>query len=361
MDICIDVNSTLKPTITGIGKFTLSLLKSFCVTFSEEKYRFILYYRKRWSEFRKKPPKLNRKGIIYCNGFKKEYPPADIHVSSSYEFSPHHGKFILILHDLIPLVVEEFSSTDAKEKLVSFLPQRLKRADKVVCISKNTLSDLLKFYPYIKEKTEVIYPALDLVYRKIDNQKIIRKKLRRFGIEDDYLLFVSSIERRKNLISLLKAFLYIIKKFPKVKLVIVGKKVKSYREVDLFMESYEAKNKVVYLGYVNEEDLVYLYNGAKILVYPSFYEGFGFPVVEAFACGVPVVASDVASIREVALGCAELASPYDVESIANGIMNVLSNSNYREKLIIKGLEKAKEFRIYNMGTKYKTLIEGITT
>ena len=145
-----------------------------------------------------------------------------------------------------------------------------------------------------------------------------------------------------------------------MKLIAAGKSVKSYRDVEEYMKVYEFRNDVMFLGYVKQEDLVCLYNGAEVFIFPSFYEGFGLPVAEAFSCGAAVVTSDVSSMKEAAGGAAVLADPYSPGSISEGIMRILADKDYKEKLIDYGLKRAGDFSPDRIGDEYRELFEDIS-
>jgi glycosyltransferase involved in cell wall biosynthesis len=351
MKISLDINPTLKSSSAGLGSFTLNLIKALKMSSSE--LELILYYEKKLFNFKKKAPKFKYNKITYYNGYKKEKPQADIHLTSCYDYEfPKEGKFVLVIHDLIPLVASEFASSDARDTLLKLLPEKLNRADAIVCISKNTLNDLLKFYPFSESKAFIIYNSVDPSFKKIQDKKELTWCFKKMGIEDGYLLFVSAIEKRKNLIALLRTFSIVKEKFPELKLVVAGKKSKDCEEIDNFVEKSPYKKDIIFLGYVKQKDLVYLYNGAGVFIYPSFYEGFGLPIVEAFACETPVVTSNVSSMKEIAEGAAELVDPYNPKDIAASIIKILNDQNYRNELINKGLKKAEEFSPLKMGRSY---------
>jgi len=359
MKVCLDIRSTLKSTTTGIGKYTITLINALNLNCNKKELKLILHYKKKLFDFKKKVPSFKEGDIQYFNGIKRGWPKADIFISSSYDFTPPYGSFILVVQDLIPLSASLYSSTDAKKNLLKNLPLRLKAADSVVCVSYNTKNDLLEFFPEAEEKVKVIHSAVDAMFRKIDDKKLLNEKLKRLNLPEDYLLFVSSIERRKNLLSLLKAFPEIKKEFPGLKIAVAGKNVKSYQEVEEFLQSFKFKDDVIKLGYIKHEDLLYLYNGAKVFVYPSFYEGFGLPILEAFSCGTPVVTSNISSTKEIGKGVAELVNPHNEDNIAKAIIKILSSRKYKDELSKKGLEKAKEFSLEKMGNGFKEIFKEV--
>ena len=358
MKICIDINTTLKSTIAGLGRFTVTLTQGLISESPDTE--LVLYYKKGLFEFKKRPPKFKGGKITYVNGYKNKSIAADICVSSSYDFNPpENSKYALIVHDLIPLAAEQFSSRDAKKRLLDQLPKRLAQADCVVCISKTTQYDLERFYPWVKGKSTVIYNGVDKSFTRINNKAEVKSVLKKLGIDGEYILFVSAAEPRKNLISLLRAFSIVKRDFPDLKLVLTGKKVDSYGEIEKFMKTCGHNRDIKYLGYVNQDDLAYLYNGAQAFVYPSYYEGFGLPIVEAFACGTAVVTSNVSSMKEIGEGSAELVDPYNAEDVASGVKRVLSDRDYRNRLIDQGLKKSRLLSAREMARQYSELLGAI--
>ena len=355
MKICIDIRTTLKSTIAGLGRFTVTLIEG--LISQRPDLELALYYKKGFFEFKKKAPKFKGGKITYVNGYKDKRISADICISSSYDFSPlQNSKYILIVQDLIPLMAERFSSEDAKKRLLDLLPKRLEQADCIVCASKSTLCDLESVYPWAKDRCRVIYNGVDESFVRINNKVEAMSRVKKLGVHGDYILSVSAIEPRKNLISLLHAFSIVKRDFPHLKLIIAGKKACSCSEIEKFMEVCEFKQDIQYLDYVSQDDLIYLYNGAEVFVYPSYYEGFGLPIVEAFACGAAVVTSNVSSMKEIGEGSAELVDPHSVEDIARGIKRVVSDRDYKNKLIECGLKKSRQLSAGEMVRKYLELL-----
>ncbi|MDP8233319.1 MAG: hypothetical protein P9M06_00745, partial [Candidatus Saelkia tenebricola] len=154
MKICIDINSTLKFS-TGIGKFTIALVKALVSLSWFNEHKIVLCYRKRFFDFKKRCPNVKSDSIEYFNTYKRDLPKANIYLTSSYGFKfSSCGKNILIIHDLIPLVTPELSSIDAKNILLNSLPGLIKNVDRIICVSQNTRNDLVRFYPDVKDKTE---------------------------------------------------------------------------------------------------------------------------------------------------------------------------------------------------------------
>ena len=204
------------------------------------------------------------------------------------------------------------------------VPRSVKRATHIVAVSQATKNDLIEFYNTPQEKISVIYEGVDEKFKPtVDKAKSEKYKLG----ERPYIFSVSTIHPRKNFKRLMQAFAQLPKDFD---LVIAGGKGWLYD--DIFAEAQKNKGRVRFLGFVPDDDLPALYSGAAMFAYPSLYEGFGLPLLEAMACGTPTLSSNVSCLPEVAGGAAVTVSPYDVDSIAEGLKHTLAN---RSELIKK--------------------------
>lgn len=223
---------------------------------------------------------------------------------------------------------------------ISFLKEKIKHSSvsRLVAISKKTRQDLITQYNIPANKIEVVYHGIDhKIFRPMNN------KLK--GVHKKYILYLGSETPRKNIENLLKAFKIVSQKYPDIVLLKAGySSGPQYREnTKKLIEKYGLKNKVIFAPEnIAEKDLPSYYSNAELFVFPSLKEGFGMPLVEAMACGCPVVTSNIAPMNEIAQG-QELVNPLSPEEIAKGMIKILSNKKYKEKLIKNGLERAKDF------------------
>ena len=231
------------------------------------------------------------------------------------------------------------------EKL--FLKKAAHKALQILAISKNTKGDLVRIFDIPAEKVTVSYIAAAPALNKTGSEET-QEALRRLlpGVEPGYLFFVGTIEPRKNVLRMLKAYKKVLdlkgEKMPKF--VVAGKKGWHYEEVYEFVEANEyLKKKVAFLDYLEARDIAAVYSGASIFLFPSLYEGFGIPVLEAMQCGIPVVTSASSSLPEVAGNAAYMVDPRSVDEIAGAIRKLLSSPILREALVGKGFERAREF------------------
>jgi len=301
--------------------------------------------------------------LVFLLGFKKIEDftgPVDL------VFMPNPGlvslraetKLVLTVHDLSPELLPEHYDFKRRvwHKMLN-LKKLANRADIIIAVSEHTKQDIVKLYGILPDKIKVIYPGVDI---KKEDEELPEKKLREirntYNLPGRYLLFINTLEPRKNLGNLLKAFNSL---HDSTHLVIAGKKGWNYNEFFKQIKNSPKKNQIHYLGYVKEEDKASLISLAKAVVYPSFYEGFGFQPVEAFALGVPVVATQVSSVPEITGDAALLVNPYHISGIAQGLTEVLNNNFLRAQLIAKGRERAGRFNWVESAKKVLTVFESV--
>jgi len=183
----------------------------------------------------------------------------------------------------------------------------------------------------------------------------------RYGIRGDYLLYLGTLQPRKNLVRLVEAFAYLQPRPAALQLVLAGQKGWLYDELFARVGSLGLGDHVVFAGYVAEDDKAALLSGALSLVYPSLYEGFGMPVLEAMACGTPVLTSNVSSLPEVAGDAALLVDPLDVNAIAAGISRLMTDADLRKVLVEKGHAQLRKFSWTNAGREVLQVLEAVAT
>ena len=257
-------------------------------------------------------------------------------------------KVIVTIHDLtFYLFSEKFTVT--KRLLFKYmLPLFIKISDKIIAVSNNTKKDILKFFKISERKVIVTFESYPEYYT-YNNDSNDQNILTKYGIGSKYLLFVGMIEPRKNILSILKSFKEIDSDL-ELDLVIAGKKGWYYKEIELYLEKLlriGIKNKIIFTGYVSEPELKYLYQNAFIFIYPSIYEGFGLPPLQAMACKVPVITSNLSSLPEVVGNAAIMVNPYDINKISEAIRTLYNDFDKRSELVNKGVIQAKKFSLEN--------------
>lgn len=227
----------------------------------------------------------------------------------------------------------------------------VKQAEYIITISEFSKKEIMNYYHVDGDKISVTYPGYDkLRFNKEVNQEKSRlKKIRdKYGIRSPYLLFIGTLQPRKNLIKLLEVFKMLLKENKNLQLVVAGMINEGrggWMQSAFFAKIKELnlQNNLLITGYIPDDEVPYLMCNAKVLVLPSIYEGFGIPVVEAFACGCPVVSSNSSSLKEIVSDAGMLVEPQDIHDIAEGIRKVLNDDKLRNRLIQKGYERAQFF------------------
>lgn len=248
--------------------------------------------------------------------------------------------------DTIGLILEEH---DAIEKLFKrYSINSMKKADKIITISNYTKYDLINETGISSDKIETIYLGVDEQFRVLPQEEVenIKKK---YNLPEKFILYVGSEQSRKNFPMLIKAFKKLLKDFnlQNIKLVKVGRpQISTSQRQKTFNLIYQLnlQKDIIFIDYVSEEDLTSIYNAASLFVFPSLYEGFGLPPLEAMACGTPVITSNVTSIPEVVGDGGILIDPYDIKNLANAMYEMLTNNGLSDEMIKKGLNRAKIFR-----------------
>jgi glycosyltransferase involved in cell wall biosynthesis len=258
----------------------------------------------------------------------------------------YRGKLLLTVHDLSFLhVPDSFSRFDRiKDRLL--VPFYMRKAQAVLTVSDYSRRDIVATYHVPYERVCVSYNGVDPGFSPAEDRVLARRILEGYGISGDagYILFVGRINKRKNLTTLVKCF-NILKgaKGLRQRLVIAGSKDFLPPEDEAIIASSPYMEEILFTGYVPSAHLPALYSLADVFVYPSLFEGFGLPCLEAMACACPVVSSDCTSIPEVIGDAGILADPSSIDQISDAIYRILSDNALRAEFVRQGLERAKEF------------------
>lgn len=251
---------------------------------------------------------------------------------------------VVVFHDLSPtLNPEQYRFPGILYlRLFSFLAAKL--ATHIIAVSEATKNDLIRFYHVRPDKVTVIPEGFDgkvFYQRSQDEVKAVREK---YGIGEDYVLFIGTVQPRKNISRLIEAFAQVKQEVTSsLELVVAGKPGWKNEEIYAAPSRLRIKESVRFLDHVGDEDLPALISGAKMLAYPSLFEGFGLVILEAQACGVPVLTSNLSSMPEAAGEAAVLVDPYEVEDIARGMKRLLTDPELVKELVGKGRENVRDF------------------
>lgn len=248
---------------------------------------------------------------------------------------------VIILCDITGYLFPEYHTLKVR-MLTKLTKIAISKARLILTISKNTKNDIVSYFNVADHFVRVTHLAAAENFRVIEDRTYLNDIRIRHNLPDNYILFVGSIEPRKNLVGLISAFDKIKTKV-KHKLVIVGGKGWLNSEIYVAIKEKKLENDVVFTGYVSDEELVALYNLADLFVYPSFYEGFGIPPLEAMACGTPVITSDTSSLPEVVGDAALMVNPKNTDVLASSIITVLNDETLRNRMVLDGLSRAKQF------------------
>jgi glycosyltransferase involved in cell wall biosynthesis len=250
---------------------------------------------------------------------------------------------VITIHDLAFLLYPHFLTKESA-RYYGQIDQAVRRTDHIIAVSESTRQDAIKLLGVPERKITVIHEAANPLFRQLDAEEARRHVAKAYGLDEDYILFVSTIEPRKNLPALLQAYRRLLDDYKRPeKLVLAGSRGWLSDEVYQMVETLHLSDRVRFLGRVPTEHLVYLYNAARLLVHPSFYEGFGLPPLEAMTCGTPVVVSNVSALPEVVGDAAWLIDPHDIDGLTVAMWRILTEDDVRHSLIAKGLKRAQMF------------------
>jgi glycosyltransferase involved in cell wall biosynthesis len=217
------------------------------------------------------------------------------------------------------------------------------RARRVIAISESTKRDIVRLLGVPEGKVDVVACGVDEDFRPVDEPGLLDELRKKRNLPPQMLLFVGTIEPRKNLVTLLEAYSVLKERVHPPPLVIGGPKGWRHEEVFSKTEELQLVDDVVFAGYIPREELPLWYNAAEVFVYPSLYEGFGLPPLEAMACGTPVVVSDTSALPEVVGDAGLLVEPSDTEGMALAMQRALTNRDLRRTLRKNGLERANRY------------------
>lgn len=259
---------------------------------------------------------------------------------------------VVTIHDVTPLVFKEHYPPGIKGKInLHFQRLSLKNVDSVMTDSEASKKDLIQYLPLSEKQVHVVFPTPSSEYKIIKDGNKLSKIKTKYNLPKKYAIFGGSLNWNKNVLNQIQAAVEC-----KKDVVLFGKgwenrnnlnhpELRSFKE---FIRRYEKHSQVHILGFVPTEDLVLVMNGAEMLLFASFYEGFGLPILEAQLCGIPVITSNISSMPEVAGNGAILVEPKSVDSIKEAIMEISLNASLKKKLIAEGFNNVKRFTLKSM-------------
>ncbi|MEW6094914.1 MAG: glycosyltransferase family 1 protein [bacterium] len=358
MKIGIDARSLLRYERAGLEHHVANLIFNLAKIDKENQY--LLFFNFIRPEYKKFLPKFTSKNFnnivcpipskIMTRLFKIHFPIEFCMGKLDVFHGPRHlllhsifAKSVLTIHDLMLVTHPEFLTLERVNAFKKNVDNGIKRADLIISVSEFTKNEIIKEWNIPKERIKVIYNGVGEEFYPIEDKTIIEKVKHKYGIKDKYILYVGNIEPKKNLLRLIEAFSLLKNSKDDYNLVIAGNKDWFFDKVFQKVNELNLQEDVIFTGYVPNEELPALYSGAEIFVFPSLYEGFGMPVIEAMACGTPVITSNITSLPEVVKDAGILIDPFNVEEITKAMSQLLTDTNLQTKLREKGLLRAKLF------------------
>lgn len=354
MKIGLDGRAAIWYRGTGIGTYTYQLIRNLRLVDQRHQYRFF------WpgDEYRDLDPSadsvFNSIDRHRDTFWEAVHIPARIadenidlyHVPQNGIGLPHASScpLVVTVHDLIPYIYPETVGKGYLKLFLEQMPRIVEKAAKIITVSQWSARDLQRVLRVPPEKIAVTYEAPEDFYRPLDRAVARELLAQKYGINRKFLLYLGGFGPRKNVKAVINAFYEVHRDLPTDHLlVLVGKEDREYKDLQMLAEALGIADKVLFPGFVPVEELPYFYNAAEVFVYPSFYEGFGLPPVEAMACGTPVVTANSSSLPEVVGDAAIMTNPYDTSDIAEAIYRLLTNPELTEEYRRRGLTRVKQF------------------
>ena len=281
-------------------------------------------------------------------------------------FVPRSIKIVTIVHDISFNFFPQFIKFADLFFLRMLIPVSLRRADKILGVSEFTKNEIVNFYKIDPEKIDYIYNSIgdEFLNKNISPEEKQQVSLK-YGLPEKFILYLGTLQPRKNVPFLIEAFAKIHEQMPEFKLVIAGSREAHNfdKKIDLVIEKHQIANKIIFTGYIDEKDKKVLYSLSKSFIFPSCYEGFGIPVLEAMSQGVPVLASDIPSLKEIAADGAlfgEISSPESVDKFSRMIYDISVNDELRDNLVSLANERIKFFSWKKTAEKALAIFEKIS-
>ena len=354
MKIAIDARSSTLHQGTGIGTYTSNLISEILSLDSNDEFTLFCS-----GKFNKEFNKENV-NIIYSSGrhggfYEKYYIPNALNkVHADLYHIPQNGigfdfdtkiPTIVTIHDLIPYIMPETVGKGYLERFLNNMPNIISNSRGILTVSEYSKRDILKFFSFYPEEKIFVTPlAANNNFKPLDKNQCNLYVKNTFKVDDPYILYIGGFSLRKNALGLIKSFCKVYKDLNKpYKLLLVGPLKDEGEKLLSFVQENNLQDKVVFCGYIEDDILPVLYSGCDAFVYPSFYEGFGLPPLEAMSCKAPVITSSITSIPEVTGDSAILINPYNIDELDNALVDLLNNETLKAELSEKGYLRSLNF------------------
>lgn len=366
MNILIDYTQIPKQKV-GVGIYAENLLKNICRYDAENKYIILVQHDEGLDSIKhsKNIQFIRLSNVIYRHFvfrvlIEQFYIPLlilrrNINLVHSLHYSfplfSFKAKKVVTVHDMTFFLFPELHVPLKRFYFRFFIQLSVYLCDKIICVSESTKKDLVSKFYQSSNKIEVIPLGKDNRFcANLDSDEIANVK-KKYHIAGEYILFIGTLEPRKNINNLIRAFYRLLQTNQKYQLVIVGRKGWHFQSIFDLVSKYNLSDSVVFTGFIDEKEKPFIISGAKLFVYPSIYEGFGIPVLESMACGIPTITSNVSSLSEVVGEAALLINPLDELTIFHAIDCLLNDEALYNDLIKKSLIQAKIFSWENTALK----------
>jgi len=367
MKIAVDFREACRDNKTGKGWHAYNLMQNVLEQDADNEY--IFYVDDNAAVGKISAPNvnwrvINKKSIFWHLAVLRELKSAPAKTQPDIFFAPTSFiipalapktlKTVIIVHDLIAFL---FPYHNKKAVFIEKMTCKsaLKKAAAIIAISENTKKDLTSLFHPPLEKISIIHPAASDNFKKLSKEEI-EKFREKHNLPDQFILAVGTLEPRKNFTTLIEAFARAALDFPHLKLIIIGEKGWGYQQIFKRAAEQNLSDKIIFRGYVGEQDLIYYYNAAEAFVFPSLYEGFGIPPLEAMKCGCPVIASNTSSMPEVIGNAGLLIDPKNEKDLRQAIKSILTNQKLRKKLIKEGFKQSQKFSYKNSAARFLNIL-----
>ncbi|WP_207432710.1 glycosyltransferase family 4 protein [Sabulibacter ruber] len=343
---------------SGLGNYSRFVISGMMVHFSKDEYS--LFTPRKNDLFKNFFPPVAKTQVVLPNGLGKRFssiwrtfglraalPKHGVQVYHGlsnelpYGLDRQKTKLVVTIHDLIFLRFPELYPTIDRYIYRKKFKDACDAAHQIIAISEQTAQDLEEFFGVTREKVQVVYQDCDPVFQQFLEKEALNAIQEKYQLPAQFILCVGTLERRKNQLHLLKGWLAAGTPVP---LVFIGRKTEYHKEMLAFIQQHDLEQKVLFLPYIPFEELPAIYQLATLFVYPSIFEGFGIPIVEALNSGVPVITSTGSCFSEAGGSAARYVSPTDAEALAQAIQEILSSSELQKQMVKLGLEHVQTFR-----------------
>lgn len=373
MHIGINYTAALRQR-AGIGRYTSGLINALTQLDAANQYTLLVTRDSPRSHFPKLPDNFRIKilpiseRLLTILWHRLNLPmtidtwagPFDLFHSPDFVLPPlKNTPSLLTVHDLSFMQHPHGAVPKLRRWLESVVPRSANKASHILADSHSTKHDLETILDVPSAKISVVGAGVEPRFQPIADEAVLNRVRRKYNLPDQYILGLGTLEPRKNFVGLIQAFNQLQTNCPELHLVIAGGKGWLYEDIFATAANSPVADRIHMLGYVADEDLPALYSMANIFAYPSHYEGFGIPVLEAMACGTPVITADNSSLPEVAGDAALMTPSDDIDALAQGIYQIHTSDSLHKKCVKRGFAHAKTFTWEAAAKKLLTVYENI--